>query len=557
MSSSTPYIPEEVVEVDRSETPNSGSQHELPVTKKSSAKITDYKPINFIGFLFACFSAISFTVFMTSTQTFFITDVLGISQRLGSYVGTLGFCDELLALILVPFIGAWSDRVGSRPIQVLGCTVVASSFLGYALFARSVYPGMLFWRLVFSAGTASLTSTMMVMLIEVNNSNFHISDLKKLIPSARSADLYVELDQDDFDDEEDNDEEAATQEAVNKINSTKKEGKRTSTMGVASGLGAIFAVSVYLRLPVRYADNNPASEALKKSYYTVAAVAFTTALILLFSLYKDDKKKFFKDDIEELFEGLEDEEEFTLSTKENYLDSLKHGATISIKNPVILMSYMGSFMARVTTIVVAVFLPFYINNYYFKSGKCATHDSDRLHCRDSYILASILSGISHSVALILAPIVGILIDRINNHLHMLLAANMLSIISAIGMTFISKPDESVLIYLWVSLLGVSEISFIIVSTTMLSNVNSKEKYYNHKGAISGCYSFVGGIGILIMSKVGGLFGDWFTAGPFVIYLLCNLIFLLVMFLLKGAKENDERTFRDLLAKSRRLITRSV
>ena len=64
-----------------------------------------------------CLFSISFLVFLNSTVSFVITDLIGQNDRVGNAVGDLGFADELLALAACPAWGALSDRVGVRTVS--------------------------------------------------------------------------------------------------------------------------------------------------------------------------------------------------------------------------------------------------------------------------------------------------------------------------------------------------------------------------------------------------------------------------------------------------------
>jgi MFS family permease len=106
-------------------------------------------------YLFAiCLFSISFLVFLNSSVSFVITDLIGVKIGVGDLVGTLGFVDELVALLACPFWGILSDRLGVRIVCVAGYTIV-----GLALFvfvqARNVYPQLLLARILFSTGGAA------------------------------------------------------------------------------------------------------------------------------------------------------------------------------------------------------------------------------------------------------------------------------------------------------------------------------------------------------------------------------------------------------------------
>lgn len=69
-------------------------------------------------------------------------------------VGTLGFADELVALVACPAWGLVSDRLGVRWVAVLGYLVISASL---ALFvqAKNVYPQLLLARVFFAVGASA------------------------------------------------------------------------------------------------------------------------------------------------------------------------------------------------------------------------------------------------------------------------------------------------------------------------------------------------------------------------------------------------------------------
>ena len=64
-----------------------------------------------------CPFSIAFLVFLNSSVSFVITDLIGVEHGVGDAVGTLGFADELLALVACPLWGVLSDRIGIRPVS--------------------------------------------------------------------------------------------------------------------------------------------------------------------------------------------------------------------------------------------------------------------------------------------------------------------------------------------------------------------------------------------------------------------------------------------------------
>jgi MFS family permease len=98
--------------------------------------------------------SISFLVFLNSSVSFVITDLIGIKHGVGDIVGTLGFVDELVALVACPVWGLISDRAGVRNVAVAGYVII-----GLALFlfvqARNVYPQLLLARVFFALGASA------------------------------------------------------------------------------------------------------------------------------------------------------------------------------------------------------------------------------------------------------------------------------------------------------------------------------------------------------------------------------------------------------------------
>lgn len=67
--------------------------------------------------LAVCPFSIAFLVFINSSISFVVTDLIGLHEGEGDAVGTLGFADELLALAACPLWGVLSDRVGVRHVS--------------------------------------------------------------------------------------------------------------------------------------------------------------------------------------------------------------------------------------------------------------------------------------------------------------------------------------------------------------------------------------------------------------------------------------------------------
>lgn len=98
--------------------------------------------------------SISFLVFLNSSVSFVITDLIGQKDGVGDVVGTLGFADEIVALVACPAWGLVSDRLGVRWVAVIGYAIVAVS-LAVFVQARNVYPQLLLARVLFALGASA------------------------------------------------------------------------------------------------------------------------------------------------------------------------------------------------------------------------------------------------------------------------------------------------------------------------------------------------------------------------------------------------------------------
>lgn len=77
-------------------------------------------PTQTLTYLLAiCPFSISFLVFINSSVSFVVTELIGLHDGTGDAVGTLGFADELLALAACPMWGVLSDHIGVRNVSWL------------------------------------------------------------------------------------------------------------------------------------------------------------------------------------------------------------------------------------------------------------------------------------------------------------------------------------------------------------------------------------------------------------------------------------------------------
>lgn len=232
-----------------------------------------------------------------------------------------------------------------------------------------------------------------------------------------------------------------------------------------------------------------------------------------------------------------------------------------------------------------------MNAYYISSGLCdeTGHSPQdiKTHCREAYVLAAELTGISQLIALLFAPVFGFLADRYRRFNVPLLTAALIGTVGYIGLALVESPQAKEArgtpwIFFIMALLGISQIGAIVCSLGLLgrgvldlqaerdlselassdpvarpeghdsdsndnarlvrpSNEENTEEAAEHtpllqgrgrsqnhlKGSIAGVYSLAGGVGILLLTKVGGLLFDKVSpVAPFIMISAFNFLLLL-------------------------------
>lgn len=184
-------------------------------------------------------------------------------------------------------------------------------------------------------------------------------------------------------------------------------------------------------------------------------------------------------------------------------------------------------------------------------------------CHRAYIVAAILTGVSQLIGLISAPFIGYLSSSASSTqpatspLRVLSITSLLGTIGFAGFGFLDTPNISFLSLLFSALLGIGQIGAVVGSLGLLGrgqgeefdtdfepdpqevltdadssdeddedgdlessrrrgNISSSSSNPGElKGTIAGVYSLCGGMGILFLTKGGGLlFDKWSPGAPF-------------------------------------------
>ncbi len=260
-------------------------------------------------------------------------------------------------------------------------------------------------------------------------------------------------------------------------------GKGTGLMGFFNGLGAMFAVLVLLGLPTFFNQRGyQFSNSLVMSFYVVSGIAFFSSIILTLGIKGGVVSQ---------------------TAEKKSLVSLAKEGVFAAKNPAILLAYLAAFVSRGDLALVGSFLTLWLNKYGINSG---------LSEADAAKQVGITVVIVQSVALFSAPIVGLMADRLNAIVAVVIA----SICAAIGygsLFLIENPFGGNMKFALV-MVGFGEIAGVVTSQVLIAKYAPK----NIRGSVIGFFGFCGALGIMTAFGVGGyLFDHWRESAPFLLF----------------------------------------
>ncbi|KAF3356654.1 hypothetical protein VDGD_06462 [Verticillium dahliae] len=435
--------------------------------------------------------SISFLVFLNSSVSFVITDLIGVKDGVGDIVGTLGFVDEIVALVACPVWGLVSDRLGVRWVAVIGYTVIGLSLFLFVQ-AGNVYPQLLLARIFFAVGAtaaATMVTAILPSLTGESGAAYDESTTSPFKPTqnarhsiAMSLESDITITPERYRGIEPTEEETALSQERNSISTLEKPSALAGFVGLFTGCGALVALSVFLPLPARFGDIEGVTpaEAITDSFYVVGIVAFLVAIFVfvgLRDLQGEDGKGW------RVLLGLRnrDGEPTEQESHEKqkvlpYLRLLRDSVSLGFSDSQIALGYLGGFVARASTVAISLFIPLFVNTFFISNGFCqgSPHDPSpelKKECRSAYILASILTGVAQLCGLICAPIFGYLSRRPGAVNWPIIVATVFGIVGYIALPQLSSPEfknvdgrgGSPAIFFIAALLGISQIGAIVCS----------------------------------------------------------------------------------------------
>ncbi|KAK9476154.1 major facilitator superfamily domain-containing protein [Lipomyces japonicus] len=478
--------------------------------------------LNVLAYLLSCFFSIAFLVFLNSMQSFILTVLLHLKDNIGDFVGTLGFTDELVSVIMCPLWGSLSDKIGTRLVCSMAYILVGTGLVIF-VSARNMYPELLILRMVFAVGGSGTAAMVTALLSEISGFKF------RSITSHNSSDSHPE---------------------INK--NAARNGNLSGLVGLFTGFGAVIAVTVFLPIPNKLEKWGLSPEdALRRAFHIVGGLAIAVAIILFFTLRQDPNKsvtKWINELIDknknigaaDINDNLHDFDvningtgantahqerelegaDYRYPTKNlSYFSLLLKGFTAA-SEPDICLAYIGGLVARSASVAVSAFIPLYINQWFYDQELCSQADNIKESCRSAYILSSMLTGVAETFALVAAPFWGYSCDRFGKE-RSLAGSAFIGVVGFFTFAIFHNPQHR-LAFLWVSLIGVSQIGAIVCS---LSLCTARRTEYS--GSIAGVYSVTGAVGILFLTKLGGWASDKLRGTPFFIMSFLNLLLLVV------------------------------
>ncbi|KOS19268.1 hypothetical protein ESCO_000143 [Escovopsis weberi] len=520
--------------------------------------------------------SISFLVFLNSSISFVVTDLIGQKHAVGDVVGTLGFADELVALLACPAWGLVSDRLGVRWVAVLGYAILACA-LGLLVQARNVYPQLLLARILFAVGGSATATMVTAILPTLTNDSEHEP---AAAPETTTATTTTILSRSTTS--------RSPASGPRPVSSGGKPSVLAGYVGLFTGCGALLALSLFLPLPARFSeiDGVTPGQAVEYSFYVVGAAALVVAVLVAWGLrdIKSERGKGWR-----LLLGLKPKRSADASANDDdddddcdardasaaskkvipYLHLVKASVRLGFTDSRIALGYLGGFVARASTVAISLFIPLFVNTFFIRNGFCQGAPNDpspdlKRECREAYVLSSVLTGVAQLMGLLCAPLFGhsasrLAPGRVN---WPVVVAAVFGILGYLALPRLPSPEisnvdargGSPLILLAVSLVGISQIGSIVCSLGSLgrgilavdagpapspappaaarrglarspgaaapvesqplisSRAHKDTSRVCLKGSISGVYSLCGGAAILILTKVGGLLFDKWSNG---------------------------------------------
>jgi MFS family permease len=288
-------------------------------------------------------------------------------------------------------------------------------------------------------------------------------------------------------------------------------GVANGILGFANGIGALVTFLVLVQLPEQFESLGLGDvAALRATYLAVAGLSLLTALVLRFGLRGGP----------------------AVVTEEHapMLRLLKVGLSAG-RRPGLALSYAAAFVSRADMALVGAFLILWATQYGQSVG---------LSSAEALAKGGILMAVAMGTALVTAPVIGIVSDRLGRVDAVLLALGVSAV--GYGSTLFVEDPFSVVGYTVAAAIGVGQTSGVIASQVLVA----EQAPPNIRGSVIGTFGLFGGVGIMVALGVGGiLFDAWRPAGPFVLFATFALFSFVFGLVVRGRIPREEAADADV------------
>ncbi|MFQ5634306.1 MAG: MFS transporter [Gammaproteobacteria bacterium] len=374
--------------------------------------------------------------------------IVGVDRDIqGTLSGDLVFFQEWIVLLMTPFVGAVTDKLGRRPVLMMGMLLLGVTYALYP-FAGSI--AMMYgYRVFFGAGLAMVATTLTIV----------------------SAD-YVQ---------------------------DRSRGSWVAVASMTQGLGIFAVTQILRRVPAELAQIGYTEGDIARSLFWGCAALCVGIFVLMAA-------------------GLSRAKPAQSRARDSLWTLVRCGLDAARQRPRVALAYSTAFAARGDFLVVGTFS--------FLWTQQAAEDLG-LGAAEGFARGGIVVGVIQGCALLWAPVMGVLLNRIDRVTGVIVAFGL----AAIGYTafgLVDDPFSREIIPVAV-LLGMGETSAIISANALIG----QSAPASIRGSILGSYALCGAAGILFATSLGGrLFDLWMAGGPFVQMGIVNTLVLCAAILVR-------------------------
>ncbi|MBG0823728.1 MFS transporter [Planomonospora sp. ID91781] len=267
-------------------------------------------------------------------------------------------------------------------------------------------------------------------------------------------------------------------------------GRSYGFVGLFSGLGAMVAVLALVRLPQILESGGTAPvTAARLSFLAIAAAVLAVGALMWFTLSRT---------------------RVAPAAERVPLARLIAEGVALARDPGIALSYAAAFVARADLAVVAGFMSLWVTEHALAEGG--------LSGAEALARAGAVVGVAQTVAMLGAPLVGWLGDRMRRQ-DVVILAQALAAVAYLSTLLVADPLGSGMMVVAV-LIGLGEIAVITTAGPLLA----QQAPAAVRGSAYGVQTLCGAVGILVVSGLGGhLYDAWRPAAPFVVAGVAGLL----------------------------------